>query len=268
MFAASFNLLNIHSYEQAHDKWASITPIRGRSVDVRPLFRRSNDNAIVYKNDRDQSVRFRLYSTDVVTFNTDGTVDLEPYASASTNRFAWAVLRGHTVRTHWADRHHPCPDHVTEIGGKFYHTPDYVTVQWDKDAAGWTYVAGAVPFEVPTLDMSKTREARKDSRYDEFALWIKTQLRLGIDPRMGDTWRTAPYDWSTREVSQYLAVGPEGWAEMTRRMSRRTHVNADLEALRMAVYKWAGYCIDETEVPYFNSFSEMAAAFNKMRKYG
>jgi len=268
MFSASFKLLHIHSYEQAHTLWESITPIRGRSTDVRPLFRRSNDNAIVHKNDRDQSVRFRLYQTDVVTFNTDGTVDLEPYASRSTNNFAWAVLRGRTVRTHWADRHHPCPDHVTEIGGRFYHTPDFVTVQWDKDAYDWSYVAGAVPFEVPTLNMSLTREARKDSRYDEFALWIKTQLRLGVDPRMGDTWRVKPYDWSTREVSQYLAVGPEGWSEMTRRMSRWTNIDADLEALRMAVYKWAGYCLDETEVPYFNSFSEMTAAFAKMRKYG
>lgn len=268
MFAASFKHLNIHSYEQALTLWESITPIRGRSTDVRPLFRRSNDNAIVYKNGRDQSVRFRLYQTDVVTFNTDGTVDIEPYASRSTSNFAWAVLRGHSVRPHWTDRQHPCPDHVTEVDGKFYHTPDYVTVQWDDDKAGWSYVAGAQTFDVPTLNMSLTREARKDSRYDDFALWIKTQLRLGVDPRMGDTWRTAPYDWSTREVSQYLAVGPEGWAEMTRRMSRRTHVNADLDALRRVVYKWAGYCLDEVEVPYFNSFCEMTAAFAKMRKYG
>lgn len=268
MFSASFKFLNIHSYEQAHTLWESITPIRGRSTDVRPLFRRSNDNAIVYKNGRDQSVRFRLYQTDVVTFNTDGTVDIEPYASRSTNNFAWAVLRGHSVRPHWADRHHPCPDHVTEIGGKFYHTPDFVTVQWDKDAAGWSYVAGAQTFDVPTLNMSLTREARKDSQYDQFSLWIKTQFRLGVDPRMGDTWRTTPYDWSTREVSQYLAVGPEGWAEMTRRMSRRTNIDADLASLRLAVYKWAGYCLDEIEVPYFNSFSEMTSAFDKMRKYG
>lgn len=268
MFSASFKHLNIHSYEQAHTLWESITPIRGRSTDVRPLFRRSNDNATVYKNDRDQSIRFRLYQTDVVTFNTDGTVDIEPYASRSTNNFAWAVLRGHTVRPHWTDRQHPCPDHVTEVDGKFYHTPDYVTVQWDKDNAGWSYVAGARTFDVPTLNKSLTREARKDSQYDQFSLWIKTQLRLGIDPRMGDTWRTKPYDWSTREVSQYLAVGPEGWSEMTRRMSRRTDIDAELASLRLAVYKWAGYCLDEVEVPYFNSFSEMTSAFDKMRKYG
>ena len=61
MFSASFKHLNIYSYEQAHDKWASITPIRGRSTDVRPLFRRSNDNAIVHKT-RDGGIAFRLYS--------------------------------------------------------------------------------------------------------------------------------------------------------------------------------------------------------------
>ena len=267
MFSASFKHLNIHSYEQAHDKWASITPIRGRRDDVRPLFRRSNDNAIVHKT-RNDSIAFRLYSTDVVTFNTDGTVDIEPYASRSTCNFAWAVLRGHTVRPLWTDRRHPVPNHVTEVAGKVYHTPDFVTVQWDKDAYGWSYVAGAQSFDVPTLNMSLTGQARKDSQYDQFSLWIKTQLRLGIDPRLGDSWRTAPYDWSTREVSQYLAVGPDGWSELTRRMSRRTSIEAELSSLRLAVYKWAGYCLDEVEVPYFNSQAEMTSAFGKMRKYG
>lgn len=267
MYAASFKHLNIGSYEQAHDKWASITPIRGRSTDVRPLFRRRNDNAVVYKDDRTQSIRFRLYQTDVVTFNTDGTVDLEPYPSRSTNSFAWSVLRGSTVRPLWSDRRHPLTDLVTEVAGRLYHTPDYVTVQWDNDTAGWSYVAGAVPFDVPTLDKTLTKQARVDSRYNDFALWLNTQIRLGLDPRKGDTWRTSPYDWSTREVSQFLSVGPYGWAEMTRRMSRWTTVDSELASLRLAVYKWAG-CVDTIEVPHFNSYSELTSAFNKMRKYG
>ena len=262
MFSATFSSLNINSYEQALAKWESIVPIRGRSTDVRPLFRRS-DTAVVDKA-RNDSIVFRLYSTDVVTFNTDGTVDLEPYASNSTNNFVWSILR---LRTLWADRHHCIPDHITEVEGRYYHTPEFVTVQWSKDSNRWEYVAGAKPFDVPSVDMSMTRKAKEESGYNAFALWLNTQLRLGVDPRQGDSWRTSPYDWSTREVSQYLSVGPEGWAEMTRRMSRRTNIEADLEALRRAVYKWGG-CVDTTEVPHFEDQSTMMAAFSRMRKYG
>lgn len=263
MFSASFPNLYITSYEQALAKWESITPIRGRRDDVRPVFRRDNDNAVVRKTSND-SIVFRLYSTDVVTFNTDGTVDLEPYASNSTNNFVWSILR---LRTLWADRHRNIPDHITEVEGRYYHTPEFVTVQWSKDTNRWSYVAGAEPFDVPRLDKSMTSRAKEESGYNAFALWLNTQLRLGIDPRMGDSWRQSAYDWSSREVGQYLASGPENWAEMTRRMSKRTNIDTELAALRLAVYKWGG-CVDTTEVPHFENQSTMMAAFSRMRKYG
>lgn len=268
MFACRFpKKLRITNHAEAFALWEKSPKKKGYSdPDWRDPFGRPRDNTVVRK-DRHDNIHFRLYSTDVVTVAPDDTVTLEPVATPSTANFVYAVLGGHLV-PHWADRQRPCPRMMTEVGGKFYHTPDYAAVKFDKNTQQWQLLAGDRSVDVPTLNMSLTREARKDSRYDDFALWIKTQLRLGVDPRMGDTWRTKPYDWSTREVSQYLAVGPEGWAEMTRRMSRRTHVNADLDALRRAVYKWAGYCLDETEVPYFNSYGEMTAAFSRMRKYG
>ena len=261
MFAASLRRLDLTNYQSALSKWESITPIRGRAdQNTRPLYRRGDDSKTIRQN-TNGSIALRYYSTDVLTFNTDDTVDLQPYASRSTCQFVWAALKGRDVYALWTDRSHPCPDLITQVGGVFYHTPDYVTLQFTPND-GWVMLGGDEPFEVPRLNQSTTRQALKDTGYTDFTLWLNTQIRLGLDPRLGDAWRSTPYQFSTREVSQYLMAGPEGWPELVRRMSKRTELERDLASLRRAVYQYQG-CVETDTVPHFTSHYEMTSALNR-----
>ena len=267
MYSASFRTLTVSSYIAALSKWESIKPIRGRKdQNTRPLYRRTDDTKTIRKLNNG-SIAFRLHSTDVVTFHVDGTVELWPYASVSTCAFVRSVFGYHNhIHAHWSDRDYKLPNHVTQVEGRYYHTPSFATLSKDDTTSRWSLLAGNEPFEVTTLDKTLTKEALKDTGYNQFKLWLNTQIRLGLDPRKGDSWRAFPYEWSHREVSQYLTAGPEGWNELVRRMSKRCHVNRDLEVLRRAVYKYAG-AGTTTEVPYFEDYNDMANTFASTRKY-
>jgi len=249
MYSASFNTLNITDYDTALSKWEGIKPIRGRrDQNTRPLYRRGNDSQTI-RQLPNGGIAFCLWSTDVLTFNTDGTLDLEPYASVSTCAFVKAVLGwGSGVHAHWSDRSHPLPDNVTQVGGHYYHTPQFATLGKVDDK--WTLLGGSEPFELTTLDKKLTKAALEETGYNQFKVWLTTQIRIGLDPRQGDVWRKPPYDWSHCEVSEYLTSGPEGWSELVRRMSKRCELDRELETLRRAVYKYAG-AVTEAAVPYF-----------------
>ena len=265
MFSSSFDTLNITDYGKALSKWEGTKPIRGRKdQNTRPLYRRTDDTKTIRKLNNG-SIAFRLHSTDVVTFNKDGTLDLEPYSSVSTCAFVRAVLGYHNhIHAHWSDRDHSLPNHVTQVDSHYYHTPSFATLS--KVDNKWSLLAGSEPFEVTTLDKKLTKAALEETGYNQFKVWLTTQIRLGLDPRKGDSWRRGPYDWSHRDVSSYLTNGPNYWGEMVRRMSPRCEVSRDLETLRRAVYKYAG-AVTTTEVPYFEDYKAMSNAFASTRKY-
>ena len=267
MYSASFSTLTVSSYNAALSKWESIKPIRGRKdQNTRPLYRRTNDTTTIRKLNNG-SIAFRLHSTDVVTFHVDGTMDLSPYASVSTCAFVRAILGYHNhIHAHWSDRDYKLPNYVTQVEGRYYHTPTFASLVKDDTTNKWTLLAGNEPFDVVTLDRQLTKEALKDTGYNEFKIWLTTQIRLGLDPRGEDRWRRGPYDWSHRDVSSYLTAGPEGWGEMVRRMSSRCDINRELETLRRAVYKYAG-AVTTTEVPYFEDYKALTNAFASTRKY-
>jgi hypothetical protein len=267
MYSASFSTLTVSNYISALSKWESIKPIRGRKdQNTRPLYRRTNDTTTI-RQLNNGSIAFRLHSTDVVTFNKDGTVDLEPYSSVSTCAFVRAVFGWHNhITAYWSDRAHGLPDNVTKVEGRYYNTPSFATLTKDDTTNRWSLLAGSEPFEITRLDKTLTKEALNDTGYNQFKLWLATQIRLGLDPRKGDSWRSGAYDWSERDVSSYLTNGPNYWGEMVRRMSTRCHINRELEVLRRAVYKYAG-AVTVTEVPYFENHRDMDSAFASTRKY-
>lgn len=265
MFACRFpKKLRITNHAEAFALWEKSPKKKGYSdPDWRDPFGRPRDNTVVRK-DRHDNIHFRLYSTDVVTVAPDDTVTLEPVATPSTVNFVYAVLGGHLV-PHWADRQRPCPRMMTEVGGKFYHTPDYADVKFDKNTQQWQLLAGDRSVDIPQLDRSKARSVLRDSGFKTFELWLKTQLKLGVDPRGGDRW-SARDNYTRRDVLRCLDE-PDRYGDIARGMSAYRHVNDQLAEMRLALYKFYGIT-DTIEVPYFNSFYEMTAAFAKMRKYG
>lgn len=264
MFACRFpKHLRITNHAEAFALWEKSPKKKGYSdPDWRDPFGRPRDNTVVRK-DRHDNIHFRLYTTDVVTVAPDDTVTLEPVATPSTTNFVYAVLGGHLV-PHWTDRQHPCPRKMTEVGDKFYHTPDYATVKFDRPTQQWQLLAGDRSIDVPQLDQSAARKLLKTSGFKTFELWLKTQLRMGIDPRQGDRW--ARREHTSNAVLRSLDE-PDRYGDIVRGMSAFANVNDQLAQMRLALYKFYGLS-DTVEVPHFNSRSEMDAAFAKMRKYG
>ena len=267
MFGANINLPNrMLDYTSALKTFNSIKPIRGRSdTNTRPLARRSNDNLTIRQDPDNHDIVVRLYSTDIIRYDGyNNTIELDPYPSALTNRIMWSILGPH-VSTYWADRYYPAPNHITEVGGRYYNTPDYALIQ--PLETGWTLVAGEKPFEVPRLNRKKAEQALRDVNFYTFQTWLDTLIRLGMDPRSWDSWRSGPFGWSSSEACRYLTAGEEGWREIARRMSRRVDLKKDYESLRTAVYKHF-QCYYAEVIPCFTSYRELQNAMNRLRRAG
>lgn len=269
MFSATNTILpdQMLSYDSALEKYQSIKPIRGRSdQNTRPLARRTNDNLTIRQDTKTNDIVVQLYSTDIVTYHSpDGDqanhITLEPYTSVLTNRIISSLFGYTQLHTHWADRDHPAPDHITVVGGRYYNTPDYAFI--DSGGPEWTLVGGAKPFEVPRLDRRGGKQALREANYDTFKLWLETMIRLGV-VEFGYRWSRSPYKWTPRLAWQFLTAGEEGWAEVVKRMSSSTPLERELESLRRAVYSYAG-CYDTETVEYFDSWQQLDAAIRQMR---
>lgn len=255
------------SYTSALAKYNSIKPIRGRQdQNTRPLARRGNDNLSIFLEPISDDVIVRLYSTDIIRYvhPAGGDPDLSPiiltpYPSAMTSRILWSILGPH-VNPHWAERGYSSPNNITEVGGRFYHTPSYAAIQ--PAQSGWTLTDGSVPFEVPYLDRKAGKQALKNSNYYTFKLWLGTQVRLGV-AKFGHRWGGA-FDWTPREAMAYLSQGETGWAEISGRMSNRVPLENELRSLREAVYKYE-MCYDTEVVPYFESYTAMNNALRRIK---
>jgi hypothetical protein len=231
----------ILSYEQALQKYNSIVPIRGRSTDVRPVAQRRNDNFTIRLNQADESVVIRLYHTDIITYHKDGTIDLEPYSSKLTDDAVRGIFRGAIT-----------PSYTNPVGpvlytkGKYYRIPQFATL--DKDL---NLISGSAPFTHYQVDKAKGAAALKQSGYKQFALWLNTQLRLGIDPREGSYWGNF---YPSTEVIRTLDQ-PEYYHDIARGMPR-TNVNDQLANLRRAVHKYYD-TITEVELPFVEDWRQL-----------
>lgn len=266
MFGANIELPNrMLSYSSALATYNSIKPIRGRSdQNERPLANRRNDNLTIRLEPVTNDIIVRLYHTDIIRYNDDDVIVLDPYPSAMTNRVMWNIL-GPFVQTHWSDRDYRLPSHMTQVGGRYYHTPEFATIR-PADQSGWTLVEGSKPIEVPYLNRKEAKQALRDANYYTFKIWLETRVRLGV-AEFGHSFRRGPFDWSPYTAAEYLRQGETGWAEISARMSNRVPLETELRSLREAVYK-SDLCYDTKTVPYFESHGEMNAAFSQLRRYG
>jgi hypothetical protein len=266
MFACRFpKHLRLTDHQSALAFWEKSPKKKGHiDSDWRDPFGRPRDNTVVRKDSWGQ-IKFRLYGTDVVTFCPDNTVVLAPHASPSTNNFVRAVLGGH-IWTYWSDRSHPLPDMVTHAGGRLWHTPEYATIQYDPLTKEWQMLDGNVPFAVPQLDRSAARKLLKTSGLKTFELWLRAQLRLGIDPRSRDLYGRHAADHTSRDVLRALDDMSQ-YGTIAAKLSAYRTPDDLFREMRLALYKFYGIC-DTTEVDSFANWGECDSAFGKMRKYG
>ena len=266
MYGSNITLPETHigSYAEAIQAHSKIKPIRGRSdTNTRPLARRSNDNLTIRVDDNGDVV-VKFYRTEIITYHPDDSITLIPYASSMTNRVVWSILGPH-VNTLWSDRDYPAPDNITEVGGRYYHTPYSATIQ-RHDSSTYQLVGGAKPFEVPKLDRKAGRQALRDANFYTFKTWLETLIRLGHDPR-GDNWRRQPFDHSPGSTYKYLMSGEDGWREIAGRMRRSGSLDREYTAIRKAVYHYY-HCYETHDVPYFESYNDMHNAIQMIRRHG
>lgn len=180
MFGVNIELPNrMLSYGSALATYNSIKPIRGRSdQNERPLGSRRNDNLTIRQEPITGDIVVRLYQTDIIRYNDDDVIVLDPYPSTLTNLVMWNIL-GPYVQTHWSARDYRLPHHMTQVGGRYYHTPSFAAIR-PADQGGWELVDGAKPIEVPYLNRKEGRQALKEAGYPLFKLWLETRIRLGV----------------------------------------------------------------------------------------
>jgi hypothetical protein len=241
----------ILSYEQALQKFNSIDPIRGRNIDVRPVAQRRNDNFTIRLSPKDESVIIRLYHTDIITYHKDGTIELEPYASKLTDDAVRGVLRG-VVTPMYTNPVGP----VLYTKGKYYRIPEFATL--DKD---FNLISGSKPFTHYQMDKAKGAAALKQSGYKQFALWLNTQLRLGIDPIEGSYWQSF---YPSTEVIRSLDQ-PDYYHDIARGMGK-SDVNTQLTTLRRAVHKYYDTVI-ETELPFVEDWRQLNSIRASQRQW-
>ena len=245
----------ILSYEQAVSKHDSIAPIRGRSTDTRPLGQRRNDNLTIRKLDNG-SVAIRLYHTDIITYHDDGTIDLEVYSSRLTDETVGAIFRGAV----WASYTNPVgPVLWTRNNGisKGYLVDGCASL--DKDL---NVIAGTKPFTRYSVNRKKANAACAKG-FDQFKLWVQTQVRLGIDPRQGERWGTVHLS----NMALACLDEPDRYADIARGMSTYVTVDAHLDAIRHQVLQYHD-CIEETEVAHVTDYKQLTAIQSSKKRWG
>ncbi len=261
MFGSNLQLPRhgILSYEQALQKYHSVTPIRGRKIDIRPVAQRRNDNFTIRLNPKDESVSIRLYHTDIITYHKGGTIDLEPYASRLTDDAVRGIFRG-VVQPSYT-----CPTGpvlwATDADGirRGYYTPDFASL--DKDHR---LIAGSQPFTRYRVDRKASREAYQESGFNQFALWLRTQVRLGLDPRQG-RWRYSAAQVTDSTVRCLDEV--DRYPDLVREWSTLHAVDTQLAAVRLQVQRYYDTITSE-EVPYVSSWRELTAIVASNRRLG
>ena len=247
----------ILSYEQAVARHNSIVPIRGRSSDVRPLGKRRNENLTI-RMDPKERVLVRLYQTDVVVYNPDGTIELEPYASSLTNELVRHLL-SRAVTPNYTSKVGPALCAKDADGTqRWFRIPDYAVL--DKDHR---LIGGSEPFTRYRIDRKASNEALARSGFRQFSLWLTALIRIGNDPRQGNYWAGVPlHDSVIRSLDE-----PDRYTDIVRGWAVGKPVTDQLALLRLAVQRYHDAVVTET-VPYVSNWRELRAVEASHRRLG
>jgi hypothetical protein len=209
-------------YEFFKEKWEKTKPIRGRSVDVRPIdnYRRYRDWETIEKRQvNGQDVyACHLYQTDVVMYYPDGSIGLriDSWATPTTADFMschtpfyickrynkiWVYPKGHSV-----DEAYPIPE--TE------------ELRLVKGADGSYKPDRPIKIEKVVVDRTKAKEAR--DKIKPFIEWAKSFNRLTDGWIMQDT---------REQFAKYEQTTTNGWSTLK--------VDYGLPEL-VVTYRWTG----------------------------
>lgn len=250
----------ISNYAEAVEVYNNIKPVRGRDPNERPLAGRTNWNLTI-RTDSAESFIVKLYRTDVVIFQKDGHILLEPYGSRLTNDVVRELLWHTSIMPIWKDTYQK-PRYFTAVGGQYYHTPDYVAI------LDGQIVGGAAPVDIPRVDRKALNAALKQYKFNEFKSWLMTLDRLGHYGPM----RTSRESWRWVKPNAYtliecLEAGPEGWRTLiTEHTNSSISANCLLTFVRDTIRDYED-CVRYETVQSFDSHRDLDNAIKAIRKF-
>lgn len=160
------------SYEHYKNLWEQTKPIRGRSVDVRPIGERRRDWEQITRKPLvggEYSYAARLYSTDVVEYLPNGNIILRTggWETPSTAEF----IHEHSPFTALKQNRKVW----VRVGGMMYPVGAELELRYDEDTGGYAPVNNVL-IQKKVVDRAKAKDARAPVM--PFLDWAKTFLAM------------------------------------------------------------------------------------------
>lgn len=220
-FAMSKLRSQMNSYAAALGYYDNCTPWRGEGdAAERPLKeRRVRHMGVRLKPD--QSVAFRLWNTEVVTWHPDNTLTLVPYASPTTDAFAqgftpWGLgccfNSGYVTVCRARGENHTF---LRTTGQMHFAVGDDACVQ---------LLSTPKPWKVYRMDRKQANAARKATGFKDFKLWVTAMQAMGGQverpPRV--------YHWATSatkndDALMEMLADRARWVELLQRFYSDAH---------------------------------------------
>lgn len=177
----------MNSYEAYKNLYDKVKPIRGRSVEVRPIGNRRRDWEQIMRRvlpNGSFSYVARLYATDVVEYLPDGSIILRSggWSTPSTAEF----IHEHSPFMCWKQHKKLWIRVRNEDGVKAYPVGDELRMKWHE---GGYVPAEPIVIHKRVVDRDKAKIARK--RCAPFLQWAKTFLALSDGWVMHETCKDA-----------------------------------------------------------------------------
>ena len=165
----SSNLPHLATYAEAHKFWERADTWRNK--DERILDSRRKPNITIRKTS-DGSIACKLYNTDVVTYKPDGSLQLKPWASVSTDSFARPLLLHTNVYPHFNRG-------IVQIADKFYRSTNITLTL--VDGPSYRLVSEPEEFTLYYINKKASAEVMNAHDYKAFCTWVKMVAASGIE---------------------------------------------------------------------------------------
>lgn len=226
--------MSISKYKEVEVKWANTKPIRGRSVDVRPIGQRRRDWEQITRRQLDEgmwSYAARLYNTDCVEYLPNGDIILRTngWVTPSTAEFIhqhspfWCSKKGNKlwVTVNTGDGHpsvratYPIEGELRlNYVGNYHYRPDK-----------------PVMIKKKVVNRQLAKEAR--APLQPFLKWAKSFLALSDGWVMHET-RKQALGWETRENgSMFMPLQERNERALYETLTRQMEINPEDTYLRV-----------------------------------
>jgi hypothetical protein len=235
-FGIRCNFPRIESYAQAVKTWrAAVVFPRDRKLNSlvapRGLVDTRKKHMTIARTEAEDII-LRLYDHPVVTWHKDNSLTIRAYTTRSTVIFA-----NHCTPRMYVSL---CAGYfAVTVDGRTYKVPDEITFR-ERDN---TWKADQItPWSVPVVNRERAKQAREETRYQEFRLWFLVYVQMAAPLDGGVGWHD--------NNSIVTMLRDRKWRELVSCFRYSwSHPDQVLHEIRQAIYRQYG-CIEHKSVPF------------------